>query len=318
MVYRVVFMGTPAFAVPVLRMLIDEDIYRVVGVVTQPSRPSGRGRKVQHSPVHLLAKEHDLPLMHPSTLRSADTQTALADWRPDVIVVAAFGQLLPQTVLDIPTGGCINVHASLLPRWRGAAPVAAALLAGDDVTGVTIMKMSAGLDTGPILSQTRLDVLPMDHRESLTHRLSQLGAEALRETLSEWLQGDITPIPQDEALSTYAPQIVKQQGEIDWQSPAPAIARQIRAFYPWPTAFTYWQGAPFKVLEAAAMEAGCDPVPDPQLPPGSVLAADNDLFVVTREGLLRLITVHPAGKRPLPARDFLRGARGFVGSRLPN
>ena len=316
--HRVVFMGTPDFAVPALRRLIDEETYSVVGVVTQPGRPCGRGRKIQPSPVHMLAEEHNLPLIHPTTLRDAETQSVLRDWRPDVIVVAAYGQILPPAVLDMPAGGCVNVHASLLPRWRGAAPVAAALLAGDDVTGVTIMKMDAGLDTGPILSLVRLAIEPVDQRQSLTARLSLLGAEALRDTLDEWLRGAITPEPQDDAQATYAPQITKQQGEIDWQAPAAVIARQVRAYYPWPTAFTYWHGTPFKILDAVVVEPRLDKKLATQLPPGSVFTTDDGLFVVTGDGPLHLITIHPSGKRPLPARDFLLGARDFAGSRLPN
>jgi methionyl-tRNA formyltransferase len=316
--HRVVFMGTPDFAVPALHMLINDPAYSVVGVVTQPGRPRGRGRKVQHTPVHLLAEEHGLPLIHPPSLREMETQEALAAWHPDVIVVAAFGQILPPAVLDMPPAGCINIHASLLPRWRGAAPIAAALLAGDDTTGVTIMKMDEGLDTGPVLAQASLDILPTDHRESLTARLSHLGAETLQDVLAAWLHGDITPLSQDEARATYAPQISKQQGEIDWQMSAEAIARQVRAFYPWPTAFTYWQGAPFKILEASAAEARPDAAETASRAPGSVAMEGDALLVATGDGLLRLFTVHPAGKRPLPVSDFLRGARGFVGTRLPN
>jgi methionyl-tRNA formyltransferase len=313
---RAIFMGTPQFAIPTLQVLIDESsggAVQVVGVVTQPDRPRGRGRKLQPSPVKTLAQEHGLPVLQPASLRDPKALADLGALQPDVIVVAAFGQILPTTVLDLPPAGCINVHASLLPRWRGAAPVAAAILAGDETTGVTIMKMEAGLDTGPILNQRPLAITPDDTRESLTARLAQLGADLLRDTLPAWLAGDIEPQPQDESLVTYAPQIKKERGRINWNEPGDSIARQVRAFYPWPGAFTHWQDTPLKILRAVAAVGRS---PDQDAPPGTVIAGPDGPTVVTGRGLLHLYQVQPAGKRPMPADAFARGARGFVGDRL--
>jgi methionyl-tRNA formyltransferase len=320
MPYRIVFMGTPHFAVPTLRWLIEEYSLsgangQVVGVVTQPDRPGGRGRKPQSSPVKVLAHDHSLSVLEPISLRTTEAQTQLRAWGPDVIIVAAFGQILPAMVLDLPPCGCLNVHASLLPRWRGAAPVAATLLAGDDTTGITIMKMDAGLDTGPVVSQWSLAVAPDDTRDSLTARLAQLGADLLRNTLPDWLAGDLEPQPQDEALVTYAPQIKKEQGRIDWRKPADQIARQVRAFYPWPGAFTQWQDKPLKILRAAAIESWRAEESGGSLPGTVVLSAQGPV-VATGRGGLQIFEVQPAGKRPMTADAFARGARGFLGARL--
>ncbi len=270
MSHRVVFMGTPQFAVPVLAGLIGEypqigTVGPVVGVFTQPDRPRGRRRQLQPSPVKMLAQEYRLPVFQPASLRDPGVQTELRALQPEVIVVAAFGQILPPTVLELPPFGCINVHASLLPRWRGAAPVAAAILAGDEATGVTIMRMDAGLDTGPIMSQRSLLISPDDTRASLTVRLAQLGTDLLIDTLPDWLAGKIEAQPQDESLVTYAPQLKKEQGRINWQDPANEIGRQVRAFYPWPGAFTHWHDKPLKILRAAARKERMEDGPGARL-----------------------------------------------------
>jgi methionyl-tRNA formyltransferase len=358
--HRIVFMGTPQFALPILQLLIDEYSPTkthpptlpaqspgqapaqspgqagaarkepvgggVVGVVTQPDHPSGRGRQLQPSPVKILAQKYGIPVLQPASLRKPEALAELQTLQPEVIIVAAFGQILPTTVLDLPPFGCINVHASLLPRWRGAAPVAAAILAGDDTSGVTIMKMDAGLDTGPILSQQSLAIAPDDTRESLTARLAQLGADLLHDTLPDWLAGNIEPRPQDESRVTYAPQIKKEQGRINWSEPADDIARKVRAFYPWPGAFTYWQGKPLKILRAAAATEYRQDEDSPSqlqradrggdLPPGTATAGPSGLAVVTGRGMLNLYEVQPPGKRPMSADAFARGARGFVGTNL--
>jgi methionyl-tRNA formyltransferase len=251
--------------------------------------------------------------LEPKSLRDPQALAELRAWQPELIVVAAFGQILPASVLELPRFGCLNVHASLLPRWRGAAPVAAAILAGDASTGVTVMSMDAGLDTGPILRQRSLVVDPDDTTESLTGRLAQLGADLLCEMLPDWLVGNIEPQAQDDTLATYAPQLKKEQGLVNWDDPAEQIARQVRAFFPWPAAFTYWQGQPLKILRAApGDQAGAA---GNQLP-GTVKATPHGLAVVTGRGVLYLKEVQPAGRRPMPADAFARGARGFVGARL--
>lgn len=317
MSYRIVFMGTPQFAIPTLQSLVEESsLGQVVGVFTQPDRPSGRGRTLQPSPVKVLALEHAVPVYQPKSLRKPEPQAQMQTLRPDVIIVAAFGQIVPPAVLDLPPFGCINVHASLLPRWRGAAPVAAAILAGDDVTGVTIMKMDAGLDTGPIIRQRSLPIASDDTRESLTGRLAHLGAELLRDTLPDWFAGRIRPQPQNEEEVAYAPRIEKEQGRIDWHESAEVIGRQVRAFYPWPGAFTHWQGDLLKILAAGASHEYAQETA--QQPPGTVVETSEGPAVVTGSGVLQLRQVQPAGKRPMPARAFARGARGFIGARLPD
>ncbi|MGC8879455.1 MAG: methionyl-tRNA formyltransferase [Anaerolineae bacterium] len=311
---RVVFMGTPEFALPSLQVLLDT--CQVVGVVTQRERPSGRGLQTRPSPVHVMAMQHHLPVITPPSLRRDDVVEQLRSWQADVIVVAAFGMLLPLAVLELPPHGCINVHASLLPRWRGAAPVAAAILAGDERTGVTLMQMDAGLDSGPIIRQAELPIAPDDTQGTLTHKLSQLGASLLGQTLPDWLAGRIVPRPQDEAQVTWAPPLKKEQGRICWEQPALFIERQVRAFHPWPGTFTEWRGVPLKILKVRAIPA-LPEVTDPLAhPPGTVVTTPEGVCVVTSAGLVQLSEVQLAGRRPMTAMEFARGARGFIGSRL--
>ena len=307
MTIRVVFMGTPGFALPTLAMLADR--YDVVGVFTQRDKPAGRGQEIAVSPVKEFAQARGLPVYQPATLRRPEPVAELRALRPDLIVVAAFGLILPQEVLDIPQHGCLNVHASLLPRWRGAAPVAAAILAGDAKTGCTIMRMEAGIDTGPILAQKAIPIAPDDTTASLTLRLARLGAELLSATLPRWLAGEITPQPQDEACATYAPMVRKEDGRLDWTRPADHLARQVRAYQPWPGAYTTWKGQLLKVLRAHALN-------DASAEIGRVMAWGNEAAVGTGEGMLVLDEVQLAGRRPAAMADFLRGARGFVGSFL--
>lgn len=311
---RVIFMGTPEFALSSLQVLLDT--CQVVGVVTQRERPSGRGLQTRPSPVHTLALEHHLPVITPPSLRQDDVIEQLRSWQADVIVVAAFGMLLPPAVLKLPPHGCINVHASLLPRWRGAAPVAAAILAGDERTGVTLMQMDAGLDSGPIIRQLELTIAPDDTQETLTRKLSQLGASLLGQTLPDWLAGRIIPHPQDETQVTWAPPLKKEQGRIRWEQPAEFIARQVRAFHPWPGTFTEWRGVPLKILKVRAIPA-LPGVTDPSAhPPGTVVATPEGVCVITGAGMVQLLEVQLAGRRPITATEFARGARGFVGSQL--
>jgi methionyl-tRNA formyltransferase len=306
---RVVFMGTPEFAVSTLEALADR--HEVTGVVTQPDRRAGRGRKPAPSPVKQTALARSLPLFQPQSLRTPEAVTQLAAWEPEVIVVAAFGQILRQDVLNLPPHGCLNVHASLLPRWRGAAPVPAAILAGDEITGVTIMTMDAGLDTGPILSRREEPIRPDDTRATLEKRLAQLGASLLVETLPAYLAGELQPQPQPGEGATYAPQVCKENGSLDWSRPAAELDRQVRAFNPWPGAHTLLSGKRLKVLRAA-------PMPDWQgkAPPGTVIALKDGAAVATGEGVLRLEEVQLAGKRPMDIAAFLCGQRECVGVRL--
>jgi methionyl-tRNA formyltransferase len=249
-------------------------------------------------------------VLQPPSLKAPEAVAELASLRPDLIVVAAFGQILRPAVLDLPVHGCINVHASLLPRWRGAAPVQAAILAGDRVTGSTIMRMDPGMDTGPILAQAALAIQQDDTGGALTARLAQQGADLLAETLPAWLAGAITPQPQDASLATLCRPLRKEQGLIDWAQHAQQIALAVRAFNPWPAASTAWQGQPLKVLRAAALPG---PASDD---PGRVALVGGVVAVATGEGLLRLDEVQLAGRAAMPALDFARGQRGFAGSRL--
>ncbi len=306
---RLIFMGTPHFAVPVLKALIGR--YEIASVVTQPDRRAKRGRKLEASPVKVVALAHDLPVLQPPSLRRPDAAAELRALAPDVIVVVAYGQILRAEVLNIPPRGCINVHASLLPKYRGAAPVSAAILAGEEETGVTIMLMDEGMDTGPILSQATCPISSQDTRESLSARLAQLGADLVVDNLPCWLAGGVEPRPQDHSQATYCRIIAKEDGLIDWCRSAVEIWRRSRAYYPWPSTYTYWRGKLLKVLRAEAL-----PHWSGKEDPGRVMALDEGLAVATGEGALLLGEVQLAGKRAVSAQDFARGQRGFVGSVL--
>ncbi|NMB68311.1 MAG: methionyl-tRNA formyltransferase [Chloroflexi bacterium] len=299
---RVVFMGSPDFALPTLAAL--EKHYSVVGVITQPDRPAGRGRVLTSPPVKQLAVQLGIAVIQPAKLREPEAQEALKTWAPDLVVVAAFGQILRASVLELPRYGCVNVHASLLPRWRGAAPIQAAILHGDAETGVTIMKMDAGIDTGAILSQRALSIRPEDTAGSLSSRLAEEGANLLVETLPGYLAGGLTPIAQDETRATYASMLTKEQGELDFSKPAEALERQVRAFQPWPGAYAYFQGEMLKVLRAHV--DGSVAVPSQR----SII--QNLPAVGTTSGWLVLDEVQPAGKRPMSGDVFLRGARQWT------
>ena len=310
---RLVFMGTPEFALTMLTALWAQhgQKWEIVGVLTRADKPMGRGQQVAVSAVKAFALAHDLPVQQPRTLRQPEPLAALAALRPDVIVVAAYGLILPQTVLDLPTYGCLNVHASLLPRHRGAAPVAGALLAGDAVTGSTIMLMDAGMDTGPILAQASLPIAPGETRGALMERLAAQGAALLSATLPAWLAGEITPQAQDHSLATLTRPLAKAQGEVDWRLPAAQIARQVQAFQPWPGAFTSWRGRLLKINAATPM-----PEPVAQAEAGLVVADAQGVYVICGVGGLRLLEVQLEGKRNLDALTFARGQRDFAGSTL--
>ena len=313
---RIVFMGTPEFAVPPLEHLMLNR-YQVVAVYTRPDKPAGRGRSLVSPPLKRTALTWGLPLVQPVSLKDAKVIEELANFHPDVIVVAAFGQILPQSVLDLPRYGCINIHPSLLPRFRGASPVAAAILAGDELAGVSIMLMDRGLDTGPVLVQAQIPISPQDTTGSLSAKLSQMAAQLLPEVLVGWVKGEITPHPQNEAEATYSGSITKEEGEIDWHLPAVDIWRRVRAFHPWPGCYTRWQGKQLKIMEAAplrgekAVEAG-RVIESPHTAKESGAA----FGVGTGDRILGVLKVQLEGKRAVSAADFLRGQREFIGALL--
>jgi methionyl-tRNA formyltransferase len=306
---RLVFMGTPDFAVPALKTLIETQ--KVVGVVTQPDRPAGRGRQPSPPPVKVVAATAGIPVYQPKSLRSEEVAEPLRQWQPEMIVVAAFGQILRPHVLDLPPLGCINVHASLLPRWRGASPIHHAILAGDARTGVSLMRMDVGLDTGPVYVQQAIPIDAGETAASLHDKLAELGAAMLAEHLMGIAGGRLTAIPQNDEESTYAPIIKKEDGRLDWQQTSEALERRIRAMTPWPGAFTSWQGQMLKVLRARPVQG---PLPDGEL--GEVVMGAGTAVVLTQNGGLALQEIQLAGKRAMAVADFLRGRPELIGSKL--
>ena len=302
---RILYAGTPEFAVPALSALIDSP-HAVVAVYTQPDRPAGRGRRLEPSPVKRRALAAALPVCQPASLKDAAAQAELAAWDADLLVVAAYGLILPQPVLDTPRCGCVNIHASLLPRWRGAAPIQRALLAGDAETGISIMRMEAGLDTGPVYRVAPLAIDPADTAGSLTARLADLGAEALMAALPGILDGSAAAAPQDDAAATYARKVTKDEAAIDWRLSAAAIARAVRAFDPWPVAQTRLGDEVLRIWAAEALS----PAEDQPGAPGCVLATGRaGIDVATGAGVLRITELQAPGKRRMAARDFLNARR---------
>ena len=306
---NVVFMGTPDFAVPVLKTLIETQ--NVVGVVTQPDRPAGRGKQLRPSPVKIAAEEAGIPVYQPKSLRSEEAAQPLRDWQPDIIVVAAFGQILRPHVLDLPPHGCLNIHASLLPRWRGAAPIQHAILAGDAETGVCLMQMDVGLDTGSVYACMPTPISPTETAASLHDRLAELGANLLAVHLDNILAGKLTATPQDDEKFTYAPMISNEDGRLDWTQTSAEIDRRIRAMTPWPGAFTTWQGELLKIKAASAANGRF-----PTGNPGHVVAYEEGAAILTADGALVLEEIQLAGKRVTAVSDFLRGYDTFIGSTL--
>jgi methionyl-tRNA formyltransferase len=296
----VVFAGTPDFAVPAFEA-IAASRHRIIAAYTQPDRPSGRGLKLESSPVKRAALARGIPVEQPATLKDPAAVERLASWRPDVMVVVAYGLLLPQAVLDVPRLGCVNIHASLLPRWRGAAPIQRALLAGDRETGVTIMRMEAGLDTGPMLLRQALSIAPAETGGSLHDRLARLGGGLIVEALDRLEAGTANFEPQDDAAATYARKLAKAEALIDWTQPAEALERQVRAFDPWPVAETRLDGQQLRIWGAHAVAAG------ESAAPGSVLSSGKDgIVVMTGRGALVLDRVQLPGKRAVTAPEFAR------------
>lgn len=296
-------MGSPDFAVPALYALAE--VYSVVGVITQPDKPAGRGKTLTPPPVKTAAQALGLPILQPQRLRDPEAMRRLREWTPDLAIVAAFGQILKPEALNLPRLGCLNLHASLLPRWRGASPIQAALLAGDDETGITLMKMDPGMDTGPILAQTRLPILPDDTGGSLFEKLSQRAAQFALETLPAYLAGELSETPQPSSGVTYAPMLKKEDGLLDFSQPAQALERRVRAMRPWPGAFFALEGTPLKVHRARVQPAIS------AAEPGQRLVFQGLPALQTSAGLLLLEEVQPAGKRSMPGQAFLAGARNW-------
>ena len=305
---RIVFLGTPAFAVPSLRALAER--FHVVGVVTQPDRPAGRGRRLQPTPVKVISLELGLPLLGPASIASAEAMAAVQAWAPDLIVVAAYGQILRNPILDLPPRGCLNVHASLLPRWRGASPVQHALLNGDSESGVTLMKMNEGLDTGPLLGQRVLPIRADHTAGSLGDELADLGARLLVESLPPYLAGDLHPVEQDGRLATYAPRLKRLDGLLDPLQTAEQLHRKVRAFDPRPGTFLRWGDVELSVLQARVEQDTA------MLPPGTVQVRGGVPALATSSGWLILERLQLPGRKPMEGSAFLRGQPRLRGSYL--
>jgi methionyl-tRNA formyltransferase len=321
---RIIYMGTPQFAVPALKALINgtrpglvlPEGYDIATVITRPDKPVGRGKEIVFSPVKQTALSHDIPVWQPGSLKRPENIEALAAYQADLYIVAAFGQILPQAVLDLPRYGTLNIHASLLPKYRGVSPISEAILQGDTETGVTIMLIDAGVDTGPTLLQRAIPIAENDTTGSLTIKLAELGASALLEALPLWVQGKITPQPQNEQLASHTHMLRKEDGEIVWNRPATALARAVRAFTPWPSAYTYWHSKLLKIVSAYAVATE----PGEEAKPGTVgMRKENGrqvLSVVTAHGLLVVDNLQLEGKKAMSADKFLRGYPQIVGDVL--
>lgn len=297
--YNIVFAGTPDFAARHLQALIESP-HHIAAVYTQPDRPAGRGKKLQASAVKQLAETHDLPLYQPASLRSEEAQQQLAELKPDIMIVVAYGLILPQAILDIPVLGCLNVHGSLLPRWRGAAPIQRAIWAGDTKSGVTIMQMDKGLDTGDILLKSAIDITPADTSASLYEKLAEIGPKTLLEALASL--AEIKPEPQNNELANYAQKLTKEEARIDWHEDALQLERNIRAFNPWPVCYFEVQDKPVKIWQASVSEAAGEP--------GTILTADKQgILVATGKGSLRLENIQLPGKKAMSAAEVLNARR---------
>jgi methionyl-tRNA formyltransferase len=317
-------MGTPQFAVPVLTTLIKGATpgnllpqgYEITTVITRPDKPAGRGRDIVFSPVKQTALEYNIPVWQPGSFKKAENSEALATYGADLYIVAAFGQILPQKVLDQPRYGTLNIHASLLPKYRGADPIAEAILQDDKETGVSIMKLDADIDTGPVLLRRGIPLAEDETTRSLTAKLGDLGAQTLLEALPGWIAGTIIPEPQDEQRATHTHMLKKEDGALNWQLPASALARLVRAYDPWPGTYTHWKGKLLKILKAQArlVETGTD------IPPGMVRmqedAGHQVLAIVTGSGLLLVKQLQLEGKKAMSTEEFLRGYGQIVGQVL--
>ena len=321
---RIIYMGTPQFAVPALTALIKganpgnllPEGYEIATVITRPDKPAGRGRDIVFSPVKQVALEHNIPVWQPGSFKKTENSEALAMYAADLYIVAAFGQILPQRVLNQPRYRTLNIHASLLPKYRGADPIAEAILQGDKEAGVSIMQLDAGIDTGPVLLRRSIPLANDETTRSLTAKLADLGAQALLEALPGWIAGTITPEPQDEQRASHTHMLKKEDGAINWQLPASALARQVRAYDPWPGTYTRWKGKLLKILKAQArtVETGTGVLP------GTVSlqeeAGHQVLGIVTGSGLLLVKQLQLEGKKAMTTEEFLRGYGQIIGQVL--
>lgn len=320
---RIVYMGTPQFAVPALKALIEgaapgvvlAEGYEVMTVITRIDKPVGRGREIIFSPVKETALSAGIPVWQPGSLKRAANIEALAAMHADLYIVAAFGQILPQAVLDQPRFGTLNIHASLLPKYRGVSPIAEAILQGDDETGITIMLLDAGIDTGPMLLKKSISISDEDTTGSLTAKLAELGAEALIEALPLWIQGKLVPQAQDESLASYTSMLRKEDGAINWNISAKAIERQVRAYTPWPGAYTHWRGKLLKIIAAGVLEQPSEE--NEQTQPGAVSGRTEQgqkmLAIASGAGTLLVERIQLEGKKAMRADEFLRGYGMIVG-----
>lgn len=308
---KVVFMGTPDFAVPSLRALAENEEVQVVGVVTQPDRPKGRKKELTPPPVKVEAEKLHIPVYQPEKLRAEESVREVLALKPDLIVTAAYGQILPESILSAPRFGCINVHASLLPKYRGGAPIHRSIINGEKETGVTIMYMVKALDAGDMIIKRAIPITDQDHAGSMHDKLSRLGAELLEEILPALLRGEAEAIPQNHDEATYAPNLTREDERIDWSRPAEELACQVRGLHPWPVAFTTWRGKTFKIWWAQSLDT------EVRESPGTVLRVDEEgIAVATGKGTLLLTEVQPAGKKRMSVEEFVRGRQMEAGERL--
>lgn len=313
---RIVFMGTPAFAVPTLQQLLKTE-FSVVGVVCQPDRPSGRGKKVQVGPVKALALSQNIPVVQPEKMKDPKLMETLRVWEPDLVVVAAFGRILPKTILDLPPKGCLNVHGSLLPKYRGAAPIQWAVIQGEVKTGVTIMLMDEGMDTGAILQQEEIPIGPNETSGELASRMAQVGGALLVRTLGEWIAGTMTPLPQNDSVATLAPILTKEDGLMSWDRPARCLANCIRGLSPWPGVYTFLEGERWGIwkVKVEDQEPGilhtAHEIPQA---PGTITAVTKQAIrVQTGQGSLTLLEIQPENKKRMHVSDYLAGHRVTLG-----
>ena len=327
---NIVFMGTPEYVIRPLESLLTSDHAEIAGVYSQPNRPVGRGGVMTPPPVGVYCRERGLPLFQPASLRNASAHQELADLKPDVVVVAAYGKILPAEVLQIPKYGCLNIHPSLLPRYRGPSPVVTALLEGDQTTGVTVMVVDEGMDSGPVIAQVTTEISPEETAVGLTYRLFQDGGDLMASILPRWAAGEIEPLEQDDSLVTMTRKITKLDGEADWRQPAQQLAQKVRAFDPWPGLYSSWKGKMLKATKVRPVSnvgAGVNQPSGGQLnasqpstsPPGEIVRTEyGSIAVATGDGLLMLDEVQLEGRRPMATEEFVRGQRDFVGSVLPS